>query len=96
MKFEQELDKMKKQVGNIENEHHSLAYELIIECKNKSKRDFFIILFLVVVVFASNAMWLWYFNQFDYTGEETTVDTDNGTATYLENSESGDINYGEN
>lgn len=94
MKFEQELDKMKKQVGNIENEHHSLAYELLIECRKKAKRDFFVILVLAIMLFGSNMIWLWFLNQYDFAGEETTIDSENGTATYLENSKSGDINYG--
>lgn len=93
MKFNEELKKMQKQVGNIEEEQHSLAYELLMECRKKAKRDFLIIILLVIILFASNAMWLWYMNQFDYTSEETTIDSGNGIATYLENSESGDINY---
>ena len=94
MKFNEELKKMQKQVGNIKEEQHSLAYELLIECRKKAKRDFCVILILTIMLFASNMIWLWYTNQFDYTSEETTIDSGNGIATYLENSESGDINYG--
>lgn len=94
MKFNEELKKMQKQVGNIEEEQHSLAYELLIECRKKSKRDFCVILTLTIMLFVSNMIWLWFLNQYDFTGEETTIDSGNGTATYLENSESGDINYG--
>ena len=93
MKFNEELKQMQKQVGNIEEEQHSLAYELLMECKKKAKRDFCIIILLVTIIFVSNAMWLWHMNQFDFSSEETTIDSGNGTATYLENSESGDINY---
>lgn len=91
MKFEQELDKMKKQVGNIKEEQHSLAYELILECKKKAKRDFVVILVLAIMLFGSNMIWLYFLNQYDFAGEETTIDSGNGTATYLENSESGDM-----
>lgn len=94
MEFNEELKKMTKQVGNIKEEQHSLAYELLIECRKKAKRDFCVILTLTIMLFASNIIWLWYMNQFDYTNEETTIDSGNGIATYLENSESGDINYG--
>lgn len=94
MKFDEELKKMQKQVGNIEEEQHSLAYELLIECRKKAKRDFFVILTLTIMLFVSNMIWLWFLNQYDFAREETTIDSGNGTATYLENSESGDINYG--
>jgi len=94
MKFNEELKKMQKQVGNIEEEQHSFAYELILECKKKAKRNFVVILVLAIMLFGSNMIWLYFLNQYDFAGEETTIDSGNGTATYLENSESGDINYG--
>jgi cell division septal protein FtsQ len=96
MKFDDNLNEMKVQVGNIEKEQHSLAYELLVECKKKTQRDFLVIVLVIVLLFVSNILWLWYMSQFDYSSEETIVDSGNGTATYLENSESGDINYGEN
>lgn len=35
-----------------------------------------IIVIAVALIFASNAMWLYYWNQYDYVGEETTVSQD--------------------
>lgn len=73
---------------------HSLAYELLQESKKKSQRDYIVILVLVIALFLSNIGWLIFFNQFEFTGNTTTLDSGNGIATFLENSESGDINYG--
>jgi len=48
----------------------------------------------VFLIFASNAAWLWFFNQFDITSDEITVDgTEQGNANYI--GESGVINNGE-
>lgn len=83
------------------NQTHSFAYEVIQEMKRKGRREHqekvFLIKALIVAVIAlvvSNIAWLIFFNQFDMNGEVTSVDGGNGIATYLENSESGDINYG--
>ena len=47
----------------------------------------------VVLLFASNALWLYCWIQYDYSSEEYTVDMDaGGIATYV--GEDGDINYG--
>lgn len=93
MSISDDLTNIEKKIENITEEHHSLAYEMILDCK---KNTFFIISLLIIVLFLSNMAWLWYFSQYDFNSEETTIDGGNGTATYLENSESGDINYGEN
>ena len=96
MKMEEDISKIENQVDSIAQEHHSLAYELIMECKKKTRNSFIIIVLLILIAFFSNMAWLLYFSQFDFSSEETTIDSGNGTATYLENSKSGDINYGEN
>lgn len=73
MKFGEELIKMEKELKNIQNDQHSLAYELIFESKKKAKRDFVIILVLAVLLFISNIIWLvgflYYESQFDVYGE---------------------------
>jgi len=79
------------------DEKNSLAYEILKENKILTKRlfiiciiEFFIIVGMVVGFFV-------YESQYEIVAEQTTVDAgENGTATYLENSESGDIIYGEN
>lgn len=80
-------------------EKESLAMEMLKELKHQSKRWFIIAIIELIIIIASNTGWLIYESQFEVVGETetTTVDAgDNGNATYLENSESGDINYGEN
>jgi hypothetical protein len=88
------ISDMEKEIKKSGNEIKSLAYEMLEDSKRKSKRDFIIILVLSVMLFASNLYWINFINQYDI--EQTTVDSTNGIATYLENSNAGDINYGEN
>lgn len=40
------------------------------------KRLTVIIIIAVALIFASNAMWLYYWNQYEYVGEETEVTQD--------------------
>ena len=79
-------------------EESYLAMEMLRELKKSGQRKFIIIIILIVALIATNVGWLIYNAQFETVSEieETTVDGDNGIATYLENSNSGDINYGEN
>ena len=80
-------------------EKSSLAMEMLKELKHQSKRWFIIAIIELILIIATNTGWLIYEAQFEVVGETetTTVDAgDNGNATYLENSKSGDINYGEN
>ena len=80
-------------------EKESLAMEMLKELKHQSKRWFIIAIIELIIIIATNTGWLIYEAQFEVAGETetTTVDAgDNGNATYLENSKSGDINYGEN
>lgn len=48
----------------------------------------------VVLIFASNMAWLYFWNQYEYTTDETTIDVDakDGVANYIGND--GDINNG--
>ena len=84
---------MEKQVHD-----QSLALEMLSELKKSSIRWFVISIVLLIALVISNVSWLIYESSFEtvYEGETTTVDGGNGVATYLENSNSGDINYGEN
>lgn len=55
------------------------------------KRLVIALLISIALMFASNIAWLWFFNQFDITSEEITVDgTDQGNANFI--GEDGDIN----
>jgi uncharacterized membrane protein len=80
-------------------EKETLATEMLREIKAQSKRKDIIIIILIGVILAMIIGFFIYENQFEVVAdtETTTVDGgENGIATYLENSESGDINYGEN
>ena len=77
-------------------EEKSLAMEMLQELKKANKRNFAIIVILLVALVGSNIAWLVYESQYEVVAETTTVDAGDGTATYLENSNSGDITYGEN
>ncbi len=80
-------------------EKETLATEMLREIKAQSKRKDIIIIILIGVILAMIIGFFIYENQFEVVAdtETTTVDGgENGMATYLENSESGDINYGEN
>ena len=80
-------------------EEKNLATEMLHELKAQSKRKDIIIVILIGVILAMIIGFFIYENQLEVVAdtETTTVDGgENGMATYLENSESGDINYGEN
>ena len=80
-------------------EEKNLATEMLHELKAQSKRWFIIAIIELIIIIATNTGWLIYESNFETVAdtETTTVDGgENGVATYLENSESGDINYGEN
>ena len=77
----------------------TLATEMLKELKAQSKRKDIIIIILICVIFAMIIGFFIFESQFETVAdtETTTVDGgEKGIATYLENSESGDINYGEN
>ena len=98
--LKEEVEELKGSVENMEKQVHeqSLALEMLAELKKSSKRWFLVSIILLIALVGTNVAWLIYESSFDtvYEGETTTVDGGNGVATYLENSNSGDINYGEN
>lgn len=52
-----------------------------------------IIILLIVLLVATNAMWLWAWNQYEYISDEYSIDAgENGNAFYIGND--GDINNG--
>ena len=52
-----------------------------------------IIVFLIVLLVITNAMWLWAWNQYDYIDDYTSVEADDGSnANYI--GHNGDINNG--
>ena len=79
-----------KQIPFIVYESESAKSERTI------KRLIIALILSIVLIFASNAIWLWAWCQYDYSSNETitTVDGKDGTANYIGNN--GDINNGEN
>ena len=98
--LKEEIEDLKGSVKDMEKQVHeqSLALEILSELKKSSKRWFLVSIILLITLVGTNVAWLIYESSFDtvYEGETTTVDGGNGVATYLENSNSGNINYGEN
>lgn len=78
-------------------DNSSFALEMLKELTHNARRWFIIAIVELVIIIATTGIFVWYINQPIEEIETTTVDSgENGIATYLENSESGDINYGEN
>ena len=52
------------------------------------------IIIIVILLFASNAIWVYEWTQYDYSSDQSTIDVDaqDGTANYIGND--GDINNG--
>jgi hypothetical protein len=72
------------------------AYE-VAEAKSEriTKRLILALVFSIILIFASNAIWLYAWCQYDYSSEETSyvdVDGKNGNANYIGNN--GEINNG--
>ena len=74
-----------------------IAYEsMMARYERHTKRLIIALIIAVVLMFASNALWLYAWCQYDYTSEtsqDITVDATDGTANYIGND--GDISYGE-
>jgi hypothetical protein len=66
----QEINELKSNLERISNESHSLAYELLQETKKRSKRDFIVIVILIILFFVSNIGWVIFINQFEISTEE--------------------------
>lgn len=51
------------------------------------KRLFIALVFSVFVILATNAVWIWIWNQYDYSSESTVIDleTSDGHANYIGN-----------
>lgn len=76
----------------------NLATELLHEIKRTSKRNFILFIITLVMLFITNALWLY---AWTLPVEETSVTTtnidqdsqDNGSNTYIDSE--GDVDYGE-
>lgn len=75
-----------------------LATELLHEIKRTSKRNFILFIITLVMLFVTNALWLyaWTLPVEETSVTTTTVDQDsqdNGVNTYIDSE--GDVDYGE-
>lgn len=62
--------------------------------ERRDKRFIVALIIITIMMFVSNICWLWAWSQYDYMGEEITVDSkDGGNANYI--GHDGDINNGE-
>lgn len=63
-------------------------------CERKESRLVAVVFALIILLFASNAAWLYSWMQYDYTSEQTvSVDSSEGIASYVGGD--GSIIYGE-
>jgi hypothetical protein len=79
-------------------EGDNLATELLHEIKRTSKRNFILFIITLVMLFVTNALWLyaWTLPVEETSVTTTTVDPDsqdNGSNTYIDSE--GDVDYGE-
>lgn len=64
--------------------------------ERKHKRLVTALIVAVLLIFASNALWLWAWTEYDYIGDEVTVESmDKGNANYIGANASGVIYNGE-
>lgn len=85
----------------MENQNDNIIMSRIAFERIKAKEEAndrwrnIIIIVLIILLGASNAFWLYEWNQYDYTVEDSSVSLeadDNSDANYIGND--GDINYG--
>lgn len=95
--LKKEVLEMEHQIEEIKQEEKSLAYILLEDLKKTNKRIFIICIIEAIIIMSMFIGFLIYESQFQtiVEGETTTIESGNGIATYLENSESGEIIYGE-
>jgi hypothetical protein len=72
-----------------------IAHEaMMVRMERINRRLLYALVVAIVMIFVSNLAWLYFFNQFEYSADETvTVDGKSGVANYIGND--GTINNGE-
>lgn len=76
MSFREEVETMEKEVENAIEEEKSFAMELLEDSRRQNKRNFNIIIILIIALFLSNMGWLIYESQFDYVAEVSEQSTE--------------------
>ena len=77
----------------MDNNIPYIVYESA-EAKNERtiKRLIIALVISIILMFATNIIWIIEFCSFDYSSEETTIEANDGTANYI--GQDGDITYG--
>lgn len=98
MNFKEEIDKMKKEIEETSDSTKSLFREILHDYKIANKRIFIICIIeaITITIIGMIIGFVVYENQFNTYTETTDIDSGNGIATYLKDSQSGDIDYGKN
>lgn len=89
------MNEEKKKLDNKDDSQVSYAVweSSMARADNRHKWNIGVIVFLIVLLFASNMIWLYVFQSYEYTDETITVDSkDGGYANYLGGN--GDIHNG--
>lgn len=84
-------------VESIMNRNDNEKEKMREHYNKDKKRSFIIIIILIIAFILTNGCWIYYWNQYDYSTEETvTVDgKDGGNASYIGDNNNGKVIYGE-
>lgn len=92
MKIKEEVKDMKNELEDLRNE--SFATIILKDYKVANKRLFILAMSLLVTLIISFGYIVYLLNDIQVITEEATIESESGMATYLKDSESGDIIYG--
>lgn len=92
MKINQDVKEIKNELEDLKNE--SFATMILKDYKTANKRLFILAISLLVSLIISIGYIIYLLNDIQVVTEEATIESENGMATYLKDSESGDIIYG--
>ena len=90
------MDNKREEQGNVVTVPYVVYRDAMAHNRWVVKGLVIALLITIVLMFVGNAIWLWYWNQFDYTSDEvvTTVDSEgDGIANYTGGD--GGVIYGE-
>lgn len=89
----EEIDNIKQEVHELQE--HSFAMELLKDQKKQNKRQFIIILVILIMWFASIGLFIYYINTTGYEEITETADSQGeGNACVGDKCNNGEINYG--
>ena len=87
----------KRDISNVQAEGDKISYFVFesVQARNERtvRRLWITTIILIVLLFATNALWVWKEMQYDYAEYEVTAD-DGSNANYIGGDMDGDINNG--